>query len=610
MYVEKVMNNGTEYLRLVESFRYVNDKGIKTVKKKVLYNIGPYAKFDDGKANFYERLKESFKNGTPIIAELNKYLDKPTVREKYDFHFSANDPDCIGHPKLYSHILIERILDELGLISLFQGYKRFTNYEFDLVGFFRLMVYGRILNPASKIATVKQNNDYYDEIVTNPYEYNIYDTLSFVKEYEHSILNKMNKQLIKKFKRTTNIIYYDVTNFFFETERPDDDIEEGEEITKGIRKFGVCKEERKLPIVQMGLFMDEQGIPISIEMFPGNTLDHLTMIDALSNTIDNLGLPRFIFVGDRGMCNGPNIVHLLKRNHGYVISKSIAKTNAKEREWIFDQSDYISESEDFKYKSHKVKRSIKLKDNERYDLVEKVVVYWSKKFYNRQKAENKSFLDFIDKLNANPESFRITKTQSKGLKKFLKDDVINNKTGEILESKDLKPLIDFEKVNRFKEEMGYYQIITSELEMSDSEVIAIYHKLSRIEDQFKTMKGNLETRPMFVRTPEHIKAHLLICMIALTVVRIIQNKIVQYLESKQPLRKKARNWEMGLSGEKLQIALNKWSVDTLTNEYYRFNNIDDKDLKLILDSFGINIPLKLYKKMELKNIKTNIKITT
>jgi transposase len=79
----------------------------------------------------------------------------------------------------------------------------------------------------------------------------------------------------------------------------------------------------------MGLFMDEQGLPISIETFPGNTLDHLTMIDALSNTVDKLNLSRFIFVGDRGMCSGTNMVHLLKRNHGYIISKSIEKTSKK-----------------------------------------------------------------------------------------------------------------------------------------------------------------------------------------------------------------------------------------------------------------------------------------
>lgn len=608
MFVEKVMNNGSEYLRLVESCRYVNTKGIKTSKKNVIYNIGPLKKFDDGKPNYVGRLKESFKNGTPIIPELYKFLDYKPVREKYAIGLSEGDPDCIGTVKLFSHSLIERILEEIGLISLFNRYKALTNYEFDLTGFFRLLVYGRILKPASKIATVSQINDYYQEIVKDPYVYNVYDTLDFINLYENSIINKMNKNLIEKFKRTTNIVYYDVTNFFFEIEHPDTDtIEDDEIISKGIRKFGVCKEERHLPIVQMGLFMDEQGLPISIETFPGNTLDHLTMIDALSNTVDKLNLSRFIFVGDRGMCSGTNMVHLLKRNHGYVISKSINKTKSDERKWIYDQTDYIKENNDFKYKSRVISRTIKLQESEDdYNITQKVVVYWSKKFYEKQYAENKSFLEFIDKLEKNPESFRITKMQNNNLKKFLKDDIINTNTGEVLNSKDVKLIIDYDKINKFKEQMGYYQIVTSELNLSEKEIINTYHGLSRIEDQFRTMKGSLDTRPIFVRTPEHIKAHLLICMIALTVVRIIQNKIVSFQNKN---KSKKHNWELGLNSDKIQSALNKWTISYLNNGYYRFNDINNKDLKLILDSFNIKIPIKLYRPMELKNLKTNIKVS-
>lgn len=611
MFVEKVKNNGIEYLRLVESCRYTNSKGVKSCKKNVIYNIGPLKKFDDGKPNYVARLKESFKIGSPIIHELYQFLDHKPVREKYDIQLSEGDPDCIGKVKLFSHSLIERILEELGLIGFFNRYKALTNYEFDLIGFFRLLVYGRILNPASKIATINQNDDYYNQIVKEPYEYNVYDTLDFINQYETSIINKINKNLTAKFKRTTDIVYYDVTNFFFEIEQPDADIIEDDEIiSKGIRKFGVCKEERRLPIVQMGLFMDEQGLPISIETFPGNTLDHLTMIDALSNTVDKLNLSRFIFVGDRGMCSGTNMVHLLKRNHGYIISKSIDKTNAEERKWIYDQNDYIKEGNDFKYKSRIVKRTIKVSETgENYSITQKIVVYWSKKFYDKQYAENKSFLEFIDKLVKNPESFRITKTQSYSIKKFLRSDIFNNKTGEILNSKDLKPLIDYDKINKFKEQMGYYQIVTSEINLSEKEIIDTYHGLSRIEDQFKTMKGSLETRPIFVRTHEHIKAHLLICMIALTVVRIIQNKIVSYQNNKNTIKKQS-NWEVGLSSERIQFALNKWTVSYLTNGYYRFNDIYDKDLKLILDAFSIQIPVKLYKISELKNLKTNIEIST
>ncbi len=606
MFIEKFSNNGIPYLRLVESQRYTNSSGIRTVRKKCIYNIGPLSRFDDGMPDYVDRLKKSFKAGNPIINELQKFCDVQPAREKYSLSISDGSPFCIGHPKLYSNALIERILEELGLITFFTRYKQLTKYKFDLTGFFRLLIYGRILNPASKMNTVAQNEDYYSPIVKNLYEYNIYDTLDFIYDYKSNIINTINRSLIRSFDRSTRIIYYDVTNFYFEIESPDDDQydDAGNVVKKGTRKNGVCKEERKLPIVQMGLFMDEQGIPISIETFPGNTLDHLTVIDALKNTVEDLNLPRFIFVGDRGMYKGNNAFYITDTNNGYVMSKSIEKTNKEEKEWIYDQTNYIEDKKGFKHKSRIISRKVKVGD-EYKEITEKVVVYWSEKFYKKQMAENKSFLEFIDKLEKNPNNFRITKAQSRNIKKFLKKECVNDKTGEILNADSIKMMIDMDKVNRYKESFGYYQLVTSELEMDDNEVIDTYHGLTRIERQFQTMKSDLNTRPLHVRTSEHIEAHLLSCVIALIVVRIIQNKIVFYKGQTEE-----KKWELGLSGERIQKALNKWTVELLSNDYYRFNNIDDPDLKLILDAFNIEIPLKLFKKQELRSLKTSIKITT
>ena len=229
------------------------------------------------------------------------------------------------------------------------------------------------------------------------------------------------------------------------------------------------------------------------------------------------------------------------------------KKRARRKAWAFNQNDYTIVSKDFKYKSRIIKRKVKVGD-EYKDITEKVVVYFSKKFYDKQLHENKSFLEFVDKLEKSPENFRITKTQSGSIRRFLKPELFNNKTGEILNSKDLKAFIDFDKINKYKESFGYYQIVTSELDMPDQQVIDIYHGLSQIEDQFRVMKGDLETRPIYVRTNEHIHSHLLICLLSLIILRIIQNKI----KSKQEV-KKDKSWEMGLSGSRIQTVLNKWT---------------------------------------------------
>jgi len=174
-----------------------------------------------------------------------------------------------------------------------------------------------------------------------------------------------------------------------------------------------------------------------------------------------------------------------------------------------------------------------------------------------------------------------------------------------VDSSKLRAMINKSKVDAFRQSFGYYQLVTSELKMDDKEVIEKYHGLSQIENQFRIMKGDLNTRPLYVRNPDHIKAHLLICMIALTIMRIIQNKIVKSGVA-QSAEEKDVCWTMGLSGERIQRALNKWQVDLLPGDYYRFMNTNELDLKLILDAFGIKIPLKFYRRTELKQLKTNI----
>lgn len=606
MYIESFTNNGKPYLRLVKSIRITKTDGRKIPQKQVVLNIGPLDRFDDGQPEYVERLKKSFKAGTPLIPALLPYCEDNIPVETYRFTIREGSPDCFGHPKLFCHLLLERILEELGLQNFFSSYKGFTKIEYDVYGFAKLLIFGRLLNPVSKAATVRQNEDYYEPILKDFNPDNVYDTLTFIAENKDKIIRRMNTNLVKKAGRSPDVIYYDVTNFYFEIEDPDDDVldEEGNVLEKGQRKYGVCKEERHQPIVQMGLFMDDEGIPIAIESFPGNTLDHQTLRPAMKKTIDGLDFSRFILIADRGICNYMNLLHLLDARNGYIVSKSLLKSKKEEREWTYGEEGYTIVSPDFKYKSRIVKRTVKDENGNSRKVDEQVVVYWSRKFEERSKRENKKFLDFLEKLEKSPSSFRITSLQAKSLKKFMKKEYVNQKTGEVLNSSDILGFIDFEKVKEYKNGMGYYQIVTSELTMDPKTVIDKYHGLTQIEDQFRVMKGDLETRPLYVRTPEHVDAHLLICMIALVMMRIIQKRIRDLGENKQ----EDVYWNVGMSGERIQAALNKWKVDGLPDDLYRFMDVDDPDLSLILRAFNIEIPAKLYRRAELKAIKTGTKV--
>lgn len=606
MYLECFINNGKPYLRLVKSVRVTNKNGYKVSQKQPVYNIGPLDRYDDGKPEYLERLKKSFKAGEPLIAELKPYCEQTQPMEKYMFTFQEGSPECFGEGKKCSNLLLERILEELGLNTFFASYKGLSKLQYDVYGFARLLIFGRILNPASKIATVKQNEDYYEKILSEYNSDNVYDTLDFIAMNRDRLIRRINTNLVKKAHRSTDIIYYDVTNFYFETEDPDEDIcdENGTVIMRGLRKLGVCKEERKQPIVQMGLFMDNDGIPIAIESFPGNTLDHLTLRPALKASVDDMDLGRFILVGDRGICQYRNLLYVLDAGNGYIVSKSLLKSTKEEQNWAYCEDGYTIVSDDFKYKSRIVKRKLKDENGKERTINEKVVVYWSRNFQKKAEAENKRFLEFLDQLIKSPENFRVTSTQAKSVRRFFRKEFVNEKTGEMLRSSDLRAMIDIDAVNAYKKSLGYYQIISSELKMEPREIIDKYHGLTQIEDQFRIMKSNLETRPIYVRNPDHIKAHLLICTIALILLRIIQNRI----NESDSNDKGNLNWSFGMSAERIQTALNKWQVELMPNDLYRFLNINDPDLQKILKAFNISIPPKFYRRAELKSVKTSVEV--
>ena len=606
MHIERYKSNGCYYLRLVRSKRITNANGESIGRKELVLSLGNYAQYDDGKPNYLDRLRQSFREGTPLIPALLPYVEQ-APKQKYTITFSAGDKECFGNPKRLAPCILDPAFAALGLDELFASIKHSSKIQYDLQGIVRLLTYGRLLEPASKMATMRQNATYYRPLVKSSNDDNVYDALDLIYENKKQIIQRMNTCITRGIGRSTSTVFYDVTNFFFEVEHPDEDEldEEGNVIERGLRKMGVSKENRKQPIVQMGLFLDDNGIPISIEMFPGNTLDHLTFRTAMKNTVDNLDLDRFILIADRGMYNGTNMCHVLDQGDGYIVSKSLKKSTKKEREWVLDQDGYTIVSPDFRYKSRIVTRTVTAEDGTKRKIQEKVVIYWSRAFYAREKHENQSFLDFIEKLKANPAGFRVSAAQSRSLRKYMKKEMIHKETGEIVDSKKLLSMIDDDKLMEFNELMGYYQIVSSELDMDDLEIIDKYHGLTRIEDQFREMKGTLETRPIWVNTPEHIQAHLVICFMALTMMRVIQHKIKKSLPDDTA---KDLNWSYGIPGDRFQKALLDWQIDKLPGDYFRMLNAQNEDLLMILRAMGIKLQPMLYTRGDIRSLKSSASI--
>ena len=599
MHIEQYKSNSRAYLRLVSGKRMRDSLGRPIIGKRIVLSLGALAKHDDGRPDYLKRLRESFAEGKPLIKELEPYVDQAPVR-KWTVTYERGDVKCIGEPKRMAPCVLDPVFRALGLDELFASVKCASRIKYDLTGIVRLLTYGRIIDPESKWSTMGQNGQYYAPLVKSTNPDNVYDALDVIYANRKQIVQRMNTCVSRGIGRSADTVFYDVTNFFFETARPDEDFEDADgNVVAGLRKFGVSKENRRQPIVQLGLFLDGNGIPISFATFPGNTLDHHTLRPAMDEAAGDLGIRRFVLVADRGMYSGTNMYAVREAGNGYIVSKSLRKTDKAERTWAIDPEGYTVVSENFRHKSRIVKRVVKDENGKKHEVREKVVVYWSKAFYERERSENASFMEFLGKLKENPGSYRISSSHSKGLRRFLKKEYVNKVTGEKVDSADLMPMIDEAKLTEFNDLMGYYQIVTSELEMGDREVIEKYHGLTQIEDQFREMKGTLETRPVFVQTPEHIKAHLMVCFMALTMIRIIQRKTRL---SAKPAKGESK-WSYGIPGARVSEALAGWQVLELPGEYYQVLKPKGDDIFAILKAFGMELKQQLYTRGEIREMK-------
>jgi len=598
MYIDCVVNSGKPYLRIAESYS-VKEKGERKNRKRTIKNIGPLHKYDDGKPEYLKRLKESFKAGEPIIEGLGEYCIKAREASIVRIGFDRGKEESYSAPKNIGYLLIESLYEWLGIYDVLKQHKSRRKIEYDINGIAKLLIYGRTLSPESKQQTYTERNRYLFAPIESENLKNVYRALDCLDEKSEGIQKRMNHKITQGIGRNTEVCYYDVTNYYFEIgENDGDEIDEsGKVVVEGLRKKGVSKEKRQEPIVQMGLFIDDNGIPIAYRLFPGNNTDQTTLCPALEKSIDKMKFGKVIIVADGGLNSGPNIAHILDKGNGYIVSKSTKKSDKKVKSWILEEDGYTwNQDRTFKVKSQIRTRKIKPDKDTTMEITEKLVCYWSKKHYEKEKHENAKFIEYLESVIANPDKL---KDKTKKIEKFLDKIVVDKKTGEVVKSAT-KLTIDTAKVQEYLNLMGFYTIMTSEVDKSDDEIINKYHGLSRIEDSFRITKSDLEGRPVFVRTPEHINSHFLTCFISLTMVRLIQYKILKY-QGKDT--KNSDGWESGLSAARIQYALLNWQADPLPGGYFRITKPSD-DLALILNAFSLDFVLPISTISQLRSLKS------
>ena len=490
-----------------------------------------------------------------------KHRSNNDVNELIIKNINSKIIDDNSPKKNLGYIVFKKIYNELNFSDFLNSKQKNLNIQYNLNDIFKLLIFSRIMYPSSKKETF-DNKDIFFENFTFSLK-DIYRSLDYFSSYKDDILSIIWNQTKDTYNRDTSISYYDCTNYYFEISYNDEDLldEDGNILEPAYRKKGPSKEKRRTPIVQMGLLMDNNGIPLSYDLFPGNESEKIQLRPALKKTKAKFDIERTIIVADRGLNTSDNTVFIAgkndddKTNHdGYVYGQSIIGADKEFKKYVLDQDDYIYDpiydknnfpityyhpiyNEDgiiikyeetkaiFKHKSRVIAKKVTIKKdgkrNVNYNIYQKQMVYYSQKYADRQKKLREQAIKKAEDLINNPG--RYTKATSHGAVAYINNLKFVKSTGDIPDGLELS--LNKEKIEEEKKYDGYYSIVTSELELTDQKIRDIYKGLWEIEETFKITKSNLKSRPVYVWTKEHIEAHFLTCFISLVIIRLLEKKL-------------------------------------------------------------------------------------
>lgn len=503
MYLKKTKTkNGRIHLSIVDSYY---DKEKKYARQVTVESIGyldeAEKQYDDPIAHFQKRIEEL-------------KLAKMEQKEPIHLELSLNEKMKKGkaYRKNFGHVVLSSIYHRLGLHTFWKNRSHRRNFGFDANIIFKLLIFTRLLYPGSKYQSFENRSLFFERNNFNLQD--VYRALSFFNEKRDDVLKWLHKQITKQYGRDTSRVFYDVTNYYFESDTVDEE---------GFRHKGVSKEHRPNPIVQMGLFMDNQGIPITYQLFPGNTNDSMTYRPNLKKMKLDYGVKRAIVVADKGMTTGDNIWYTLSTKDGYVFSMSVRGANKELKDYVTNENGYEWLGKEYKRKSRLYPRDIRVtaKNGKKVtkQVDEKQVVFWSAKYAKKAKYEREKAIQKAQALIKNPSAYK--RATSVGASSYIKNITFDKKTGEILTpQKQLQ--LDEQKIKEQEALDGYYVLITSEYKETDDAIIEMYRGLWRIEETFRITKSDLEARPVYVSRKEHIEAHFLTCFISLTIARLLE----------------------------------------------------------------------------------------
>lgn len=605
LYYDKRLKDPTYYIQ--QGFRNGKKTTTKNIKRLgkhselLLITDNPleYAK------NEVKKMNEEYRSGR------SEFI----VTMDFNERIPSTDSPCSNSTSLnIGYLYLKDVYAKLNLSDFFKSVSSDRKITYDCNKICQFLTYARILDPASKYGTYDKLDTYYEKPQI---------------EYQHmirflDILDRNSDQYLKHLfdnsenivKRDTSVMYYDCTNYFFETEKPDEEIvdEVTGEIILGLRQFGISKENKTSPIVEMGLIMDSRGIPISMCIHPGNTNEQLTAVPLEKEVIKMTGNKKFIYCADAGLGS----YNIRKFNdmggRAYIVTQSVKKLGQEIKDIVFNDSNYrllsnddaitlkemrtfnkkgannLSLYNDFAYKvipantamdtglyEEKVYKNGRTKKvKAKGTLHQYIIVTFSRKMMEYQRTIRERQLERAKKLLRLKDPEKIKKGPN-DIRRFLKNT----------SSDTANYVLDMDKIHEEEKYDGFYAVATN-LDDSAKDILAVAQNRYKIEDCFRIMKTNFNARPVFLRKPERIRAHFLICYTALLIYRLMECKLDDNLTH--------------VTTSNLIKTLRNMNVVNMDDMYYKSIYSGSQALDALERCFELQLNRKYYRPSDLNKI--------
>ena len=568
--------NGRVYLSVVQGYR---DEAGRTRTRHVRslgYLDELRGLYDDPVAHFRAEVEAENEaaraQAAPITVTLHP-LERIDKRAEGRVEMGAAVPSAYFHR-------------DLGIWSFFERRRTARGFAYDPCRILELLVWNRVSEPGSKSAAFAARGRFPRKCDFTLDD--VYRSLDYLAANADKLVGHRNTSLEEaRGPRDRTRLYYDVTNYYFEVDGEDEE---------GLRRRGVSKEHRPEPIVQMGLLLDAQGVPLDYELFPGNVNDMSTMLPMMRKAglrdASNPDGERVVVVADKGLNTSANIAACTLDGNGFVLSQSVRKATGTLKAWVLDEAGYAeSESGRFKVKSRVADKAVYVagQDGVRRKVLVPVkeVAFWSRDFYERARHERAKV---VEKSRAAIARGDMSAAVARSSAKYARDVPVVKATGEKAQH---NWVLDEERIEADAAMDGYYCIITSEQEWGEREIIEAYRGLSRIEESFRVLKSTMDARPVYVWTEPHIRAHFLVCYVALIIMRLMQAD-VERMTGTRP------------SAEAVAEALSNMVGHRLDANVYHFDYRTDLT-DALCDAVGIDLSRQVMTKAQMNAVMSAVK---